>query len=108
MSDEINWNETGEGQQIWLKYEKHPVVEKIWHSEPQMEFLPENEAWCKDKSNVRIVAISDTHCHPLSEMNLPSGDILIHCGDMVTDGTESEMRKVDKEFGEFAIGRCSK
>lgn len=39
----------------------------------------------------RIVAISDTHNHH-EDLNIPECDILIHCGDATTHGTEIETR----------------
>ena len=97
MSDDINWEDSTSGHKVWLKYENHPKLKKIWHTKPKMQMAPEDKP--RQKKSVRIVAISDTHCHPLSKMNLPSGDILIHCGDMIVNGTEYEMRRVDREFG---------
>lgn len=41
-------------------------------------------------STVRIVAISDTHMYH-EDMQIPEGDILVHCGDMTNNGTVSEV-----------------
>ena len=39
---------------------------------------------------MKLVVISDTHC---AEPELPDGDILVHCGDLTYNGTDSETKK---------------
>jgi len=46
---------------------------------------------------VRIVVLSDTHNHH-DMVDVPDGDILIHCGDFTVKGTEQELRA----FGAWA------
>ncbi len=48
---------------------------------------------------MKIVCISDTHNAPLSELNLPAGDLLIHAGDATGHGTEGEVKDFDRELG---------
>ncbi|KAJ7168413.1 Metallo-dependent phosphatase-like protein [Mycena crocata] len=43
-------------------------------------------------NHVRLVCISDTHNHLLPPSAVPTGDILIHAGDLTQSGTLSEMR----------------
>lgn len=44
--------------------------------------------------HVRVVCISDTHNHAPGEgYTLPSGDILIHAGDLTNQGTHTELSK---------------
>lgn len=45
---------------------------------------------------MRIVFISDTH-NRLSQMSIPDGDVLIHCGDITEKGTKQEV------FNELAV-----
>lgn len=40
---------------------------------------------------MKIVCISDTHCQ-LSQVKVPEGDILIHCGDWTYTGEQKEMQ----------------
>lgn len=47
---------------------------------------------------VRVVAVSDTHSHH-SFLDIPSGDILIHCGDIV--GNYGHGSDIKKHFSEF-------
>lgn len=44
----------------------------------------------KNKPTIRIVCISDTHTNTLS---IPSGDLLIHAGDLTNAGTIAEIQK---------------
>jgi Icc-related predicted phosphoesterase len=46
----------------------------------------------KEKGSLRIVCISDTH-NLHDAVNLPPGDILIHCGDFTKFGTQKEVSK---------------
>jgi len=41
---------------------------------------------------VRVVCVSDTHCHHADLPPLPEGDILIHSGDLTNSGTYRELR----------------
>lgn len=49
----------------------------------------------RDARPIRVVCLSDTHDHvPLQE--IPAGDLLIHAGDLTTDGTAADIqRQVD-------------
>lgn len=46
----------------------------------------------------RIVCVSDTHGYNPAELgfNLPSGDVLIHAGDLSNRGTKSELKRTLK------------
>jgi Icc-related predicted phosphoesterase len=46
---------------------------------------------------MRLVIISDTH-NQISSINLPKGDILIHCGDFTVTGTVSEITQFNREL----------
>jgi Icc-related predicted phosphoesterase len=46
---------------------------------------------------MRLVIISDTH-NLLSRMDVPDGDILIHCGDFCSAGTMPEVEQFRKDF----------
>jgi Icc-related predicted phosphoesterase len=46
---------------------------------------------------MKIVCISDTH-NKLSQVDIPSGDILIHCGDATMMGNEKEIRRFSKDL----------
>lgn len=51
---------------------------------------------------MRIVALSDTHLRHLKhEIEVPPGDILIHAGDAMIEGTELEARAFFNWFGAF-------
>lgn len=43
----------------------------------------------------RIVCVSDTHAYTPAEagFNLPTGDVLIHAGDLTNHGSLSELRR---------------
>lgn len=43
----------------------------------------------RNKPNIRVVCISDTHTNTLS---IPNGDLLIHAGDMTNAGTVEEIQ----------------
>lgn len=43
-------------------------------------------------SNVRIVAVADTHLHESESYEIPEGDIFIHAGDMCRFGHFTELR----------------
>jgi Icc-related predicted phosphoesterase len=45
---------------------------------------------------MKLVIVSDTHCH---EIDPPAGDLLLHCGDLTYNGTESELVRVNENFG---------
>lgn len=45
----------------------------------------------KGKSPIRVVCLSDTHEEIVG--HVPDGDLLIHAGDMVTDGTALSIQK---------------
>lgn len=46
---------------------------------------------------MRLVIISDTH-NKMSSINLPKGDVLIHCGDFTVTGTVSEITQFNREL----------
>jgi len=52
---------------------------------------------------VRFVVVSDTHKRH-SDVLLPDGDVLLHCGDFTEDGTLEEL----SEFNEWLGTKCSK
>ena len=53
-------------------------------------------------STLRLVALSDTHLrHIRHEIKVPPGDILIHAGDAMLEGTELEARAFFNWFGEL-------
>jgi predicted MPP superfamily phosphohydrolase len=45
----------------------------------------------RHKPAIKIVCLSDTHDSIVQ--NVPDGDLLIHCGDMVNDGTAAAIQK---------------
>ncbi|KAH9927508.1 metallophosphoesterase domain-containing protein 1 [Epithele typhae] len=45
----------------------------------------------EDTDLVRVVCVSDTHCQQETHPFLPSGDILIHAGDLTTTGTDEQL-----------------
>mmetsp|Transcript_16348 Transcript_16348/g.42125 ORF Transcript_16348/g.42125 Transcript_16348/m.42125 type:complete len:213 (-) Transcript_16348:188-826(-) len=47
---------------------------------------------------VRVVVISDTH-NGHRQLDVPDGDLLIHCGDMTNRGSAPELREVDAWLG---------
>lgn len=47
---------------------------------------------------MKVIAISDTHCFPLSELKLPEADLLVHAGDLTFRGTERELEAVNEEI----------
>lgn len=49
---------------------------------------------------MKICCISDTHGIPLSQLDLPEADILIHAGDMSFKGTITEMSMFNEYCGE--------
>jgi len=46
---------------------------------------------------MRLVIVSDTH-NKMSFINLPKGDVLIHCGDFTVTGTVSEITQFNREL----------
>lgn len=46
---------------------------------------------------MRLVAISDTH-NQIDSINLPKGDVLIHCGDFTVSGTFSEITQFNRDL----------
>jgi len=46
----------------------------------------------------RIVFISDTH-NQLSDVDVPEGDLLIHCGDWTMGGRAEELTKFNYDMG---------
>jgi len=48
---------------------------------------------------VKLVCISDTHNFPLSKLDLPEGDLLIHAGDATRKGSEGEVNAFNRELG---------
>jgi Icc-related predicted phosphoesterase len=46
---------------------------------------------------MKLVFISDTHCQ-LDKITVPDGDVLIHCGDALSSGSESEFKEFIKQF----------
>lgn len=51
---------------------------------------------------MKIVAISDTHCHPLPEiLKGRRGDLLIHAGDWTFQGRMKELRPIVEEIKEI-------
>ena len=50
------------------------------------------------KRNVKIVAIADTHGRH-RQLELPDGDLLIHCGDITGHGTPAEVREFNEWLG---------
>jgi len=54
----------------------------------------------------RVTVISDTHCRH-DEIELPAGDLLIHCGDMfnLTDGAPHQILAMDAWFGQQKFER---
>ena len=45
----------------------------------------------KEKTKIRVVAISDTHSTESRQLALPEGDILVHAGDLTAHGTLEEV-----------------
>jgi hypothetical protein len=45
----------------------------------------------KDSTPVRVVCLSDTHDRVVE--NVPDGDLLIHAGDLTTDGTAADIQR---------------
>jgi hypothetical protein len=45
----------------------------------------------KDKTPIKVVCLSDTHEGVVE--NIPDGDLLIHAGDLVNDGTALSIQK---------------
>ena len=61
------------------------LIRALYHT-----FLLLRGSTCLSNSNhIRIVCISDTHTQKLS---IPSGDVLIHAGDLTNTGTTSEIQ----------------
>lgn len=58
--------------------------------------IPEHNQWCK--KIVTFVVISDTH-NKHDMLNLPEGDVLIHCGDMSDDGKIEEIQTFNEWLG---------
>lgn len=48
---------------------------------------------------MKIICISDTHSYPLSKLDLPEGDLLIHAGDATSRGSEGEVNDFNRELG---------
>lgn len=48
---------------------------------------------------LKVVAISDTHNVPLSELDLPEADLLVHAGDSTLRGREKELEAFNRELG---------
>ena len=46
---------------------------------------------------MKIVALSDTHCQ-LSQVDVPDGDILVHCGDFTYFGEQKELIQFGKHL----------
>ncbi|KAL8747925.1 MAG: hypothetical protein Q9190_000249 [Brigantiaea leucoxantha] len=44
----------------------------------------------QERTRIRLVCISDTHTHEVS--NIPDGDVLIHAGDLANQGTAAEIQ----------------
>ncbi|HEY9785873.1 MAG TPA: metallophosphatase domain-containing protein [Candidatus Obscuribacterales bacterium] len=49
---------------------------------------------------MRIVIISDTH-NKLSQISIPEGDLLIHCGDFCGHGTIDEVARFSEQLAEL-------
>ena len=47
---------------------------------------------------MKIVLISDTHCQ-LNRVNIPDGDLLIHCGDATNQGSIQEIIQFNEHLG---------
>lgn len=45
----------------------------------------------KDSTPIRVVCLSDTHDHIVADV--PDGDLLIHAGDLTTDGTAADIQR---------------
>jgi Icc-related predicted phosphoesterase len=50
---------------------------------------------------MRIVTLSDTHCR-LRKVNVPSGDLLLHAGDLTFKGDYQEINQELRELGRIA------
>ena len=50
---------------------------------------------------MRIVCISDTHNHSLSNLNLPEGDVLVHAGDATMYGGTKELQNFVDQMAEL-------
>ena len=51
------------------------------------------------KGTLRVVCISDTHGKHRKLMDIPSGDVLLHCGDFTDRGTHEEIRDFNDWLG---------
>ena len=48
--------------------------------------------------SLRIIALSDTHGRH-RQVEVPAGDLLVHCGDLTAHGTLAELREVNDWLG---------
>ncbi|KAG2373286.1 hypothetical protein C9374_012275 [Naegleria lovaniensis] len=67
------------------------IIHPKHNNDPQVEKNTE-------KRVVKFVVISDTH-NKHDMLNLPEGDVLIHCGDMSDDGRVEEIQKFNEWLG---------
>ena len=78
------------------KREVKPKKSPVFVASPV--YHPGVDATTPNLNRLKIVVVSDSHNnHDLLDM--PDGDILLHCGDMTDEGTEKEIEKVNEWFG---------
>ncbi len=63
-------------------------------------------ALASNRMETRVTVISDTHCRH-DEIQLPAGDLLIHCGDMfnLSDRAPQQILAMDEWFGQQKFER---
>lgn len=55
---------------------------------------------CGSLVSMRLVIVSDTH-NMLNRINIPDGDVLIHCGDFCRAGTVDEVKHFNEVFSKL-------
>ncbi|RLN72719.1 hypothetical protein BBJ28_00008177 [Nothophytophthora sp. Chile5] len=83
----VYWNGVGVLGWRWTWLRNSDVLVGSLSSEPQQ------------KGTLRVVCLSDTHGRHRNVMNVPDGDVLLHCGDFTNRGTHAEIRDFNEWLG---------
>ncbi|RLN49304.1 hypothetical protein BBJ28_00007189 [Nothophytophthora sp. Chile5] len=83
----VYWNGVGVLGWRWTWLRNSDVLIGSLSSEPQQ------------KGTLRVVCLSDTHGRHRNVMNVPDGDVLLHCGDFTNHGTHEEIRNFNEWLG---------
>lgn len=82
----VYWNGVGVGGWQWSWLRDSKVVTSSLTSDPQQ------------KGTLRFVCISDTHGRHRN-VQVPDGDVLVHCGDFTNRGSHKEIRDFNEWLG---------